>query len=159
MSYISQTTQEKAKNSYHWYALVWTGTSGRYFLYGRLRDIISTEPNSSRMLTYCGWNKEQTVFYIYIIQAPFSYTELNPSFWQLLFTCGLLSSTATSGRLTTRSTFGEEKSTSERGFIRSFALADIGRKTGKAKRERSHDKSEDYIQEKINYTSSHSLNW
>lgn len=36
---------------------------------------------------------------------------------------------ATSLRLTVRSTLGEEKSTSDRGFIRSLASAEIGRKT------------------------------
>lgn len=44
-------------------------------------------------------------------------------------TWGLLSSMATSLRLTIRSTLGEEKSTSDLGFIRSFASAEIGRKT------------------------------
>lgn len=44
-------------------------------------------------------------------------------------TWGLLSSIATSLRLTIRSTFGEEKSISDLGFIRSFASAEIGRKT------------------------------
>lgn len=51
----------------------------------------------------------------------------------IFHTCGRLSSTATSARLTTRSTLGEEKSTSERGFMRSLAFADIGRKTKAAK--------------------------
>lgn len=36
---------------------------------------------------------------------------------------------ATSLRLTIRSTLGEEKSTSDLGFIRSLARAEIGRKT------------------------------
>lgn len=141
---------------------MWTGTSGRYFLYGRLRDIISTEPKSSRMLTYCRETKSRPMFeahtlLIYCCTSFIRLNELNQSFWQLLVTCVLLSSTATSGRLTTRSTFGEEKSTSERGFIRSLALAEIGRKTRKAEQEvKRHDKSG-----KTNYTRSesrHSLN-
>lgn len=41
----------------------------------------------------------------------------------------LLSSMATSLRLTVRSTLGEEKSTSDLGFMRSLASAEIGRKT------------------------------
>lgn len=44
-------------------------------------------------------------------------------------TWGLLSSIATSLRLTMRSTLGDEKSKSDRGFMQSFAPAEMGRKT------------------------------
>lgn len=64
------------KGSYHWCALVWTGTSGRYFLYGRLRDIISTEPKSSRMLTYCRGTKSRRC-------SKFIYNSFDTSFIQL----------------------------------------------------------------------------
>lgn len=42
----------------HMCAFLWTWTTGLYFLYGRLRDIISTDPSSSKMLMY--WKKRKS---------------------------------------------------------------------------------------------------
>lgn len=47
--------------SNHIRAFLWTWTAGLYFLYGRFRDIISTEPSSSRMLMY--WKERKSENY------------------------------------------------------------------------------------------------
>lgn len=47
------------KFSDHMRAFLWTWTAGLYFLYGRFRDIISTEPSSSKMLIY--WRDRKSV--------------------------------------------------------------------------------------------------
>lgn len=47
--------------SNHIRAFLWTWTTGLYFLYGRFRDIISTEPSSSRMLMY--WKERKSENY------------------------------------------------------------------------------------------------
>lgn len=146
----------------HMWAFLWTWTMGLYFLYGRFRDIISTEPSSSKMLMYwkerksaiTHWHRALTEvqsslslsnvlsicpfkFWIHFLWPCLSITFLCLSLSHkntLLYTThtptwGLLSSMATSLRLTIRSTLGEEKSTSDLGFIRSLASAEIGQKT------------------------------
>lgn len=76
---------------------------------------------------------------------PCVYT-FTPSYNQHIhtLTCGLLSSMATSLRLTARSTFGEEKSTSDLGFIRSLASAEMGRKTVDQQKENKLFKRENW---------------
>lgn len=140
----------------HIRAFLWGWTMGLYFLYGRLRDIISTEPRSSNMLMY--WKERKSaITYLYLAQTEVHLSWLSLEFiiWNsfsrnmfvLIFsqclsnlllkkpfythtpTWHLLSSMATSLRLTVRSILGEEKSTSDLGFIRSLASAEIGWKT------------------------------
>lgn len=123
----------------HLEAFLWTWTTGLYFLYGRLRDIMYTDPSSSRTLTYwkdrktankrnnvitLGFCKYSSFHCLHYLHSPHSFHN------SCTRTCNLLSSMATSLRLTVRSVLGQEKSTSDLGFICSLASTDIGRKTG-----------------------------
>lgn len=72
----------------HLEAFLWTWTTGLYFLYGRLRDIMYTDPSSSRTLTY--WKDRKSaikrnnvttsanihLFTIYIISTPSLFSQL-----------------------------------------------------------------------------------
>lgn len=145
--------------AYHILALLCNGTSGLYFLYGRFRVIISIDSRSSITLKY--WKTKQTAYYsehetnqvsfwnenrfyiqkrlrsefimLIILINWFSFYHITYHFRKTICTCGLLNSTVISCKLTSKSIFGDEKSTSDRGFIRSLALAVIGRNTKKQK--------------------------
>lgn len=59
-------------------AFLWTWTSGLYFLYGRLRDIKSTEPSRPRMLMY--WKERKVaITHVQRVLTDMQLSSLNSS--------------------------------------------------------------------------------